>query len=153
GDGHVVRPAHGVRRSCLSGSRSAALHVRAHRQPRHHRTQRSHGRQPAPLPAAADRRRHAAHALAVRTLLRAFTPGWTALRRAVPGVLIAIALAALARGMAQQFAQGAVGLPKIPLSPVMCAVLLGMLWRNTLGVPSWATSGLNWTMHRLLRVG
>jgi uncharacterized integral membrane protein (TIGR00698 family) len=35
----------------------------------------------------------------------------------------------------------------------MCAVLLGMLWRNTLGVPAWAGSGLNWTMHRLLRVG
>ncbi|HEY2809703.1 MAG TPA: putative sulfate exporter family transporter [Steroidobacteraceae bacterium] len=89
----------------------------------------------------------------MRTLVRAFTPGWTAVRQAVPGVLVAIALAALARGMAQQFAQGAVGLPKIPLSPVMCAVLLGMLWRNTVGVPAWATSGLNWTMHRLLRVG
>ena len=88
----------------------------------------------------------------MRTLLRAFIPGWAAVRQAVPGVLIAIALAALARAMAQQFAQGAVGLPKIPLSPVMCAVLLGMLWRNTLGVPGWATSGLNWTMHRLLRV-
>jgi uncharacterized membrane protein YadS len=74
-------------------------------------------------------------------------------RQAVPGVLIAIALAAVARGMAQQFAQGAGGLPKFPLSPVMCAVLLGMLWRNTVGVPGWATSGLNWTMHRLLRVG
>ncbi|MBS0579817.1 MAG: putative sulfate exporter family transporter [Proteobacteria bacterium] len=75
------------------------------------------------------------------------------MRQALPGVLIAIALAALARGMAQQIAQGAIGLPKIPLSPVMCAVLLGMLWRNSIGVPVWATSGLNWTMHRLLRVG
>jgi uncharacterized membrane protein YadS len=35
----------------------------------------------------------------------------------------------------------------------MCAVLLGMLWRNSIGVPAWATAGLNWTMHRLLRVG
>jgi uncharacterized integral membrane protein (TIGR00698 family) len=35
----------------------------------------------------------------------------------------------------------------------MCAVLLGMLWRNSVGVPSWATRGLQWTMHRLLRVG
>jgi uncharacterized integral membrane protein (TIGR00698 family) len=86
-------------------------------------------------------------------LLRGFAPGWVAVRQAVPGVLIAIALAALARGMAQQFAHGAIGLPKVPLSPVMCAVLLGMLWRNTVGVPAWATSGLNWTMHRLLRVG
>jgi uncharacterized integral membrane protein (TIGR00698 family) len=89
----------------------------------------------------------------VRALLRALTPGWAALRAAAPGVLIAVALAVLARGVAQGLAQGAAGLPKFPLSPVMCAVTLGMLWRNTLGVPAWATSGLSWAMHRLLRVG
>ena len=77
----------------------------------------------------------------------------TALRAVAPGLLVAIALAALARGMAQGLAQGAGGLPKFPLSPVMCAVVLGMLWRNTLGVPVWAAGGLNWAMHRLLRVG
>ncbi|HYC09117.1 MAG TPA: putative sulfate exporter family transporter, partial [Steroidobacteraceae bacterium] len=76
-----------------------------------------------------------------------------ALREAAPGVLIAIALAALARGMAQGLAHGAGGLPKFPLSPVMCAVVLGMLWRNTIGVPAWASGGLNWAMHRLLRIG
>lgn len=75
------------------------------------------------------------------------------MRQAIPGVLIAIALALVARAVAQQLAQGAAGLPKFPLSPVMCAVLLGMIWRNSVGVPGWATSGLNWTMHRLLRVG
>jgi uncharacterized integral membrane protein (TIGR00698 family) len=64
-----------------------------------------------------------------------------------------VVLAALARLLAQGLAQGAIGMPKVPLSPVMCAVLLGMLWRNTLGVPAWATRGLDWTMHRLLRVG
>jgi uncharacterized integral membrane protein (TIGR00698 family) len=32
-------------------------------------------------------------------------------------------------------------------------VLLGMLWRNTIGVPAWTTEGLNWAMHRLLRTG
>ena len=85
--------------------------------------------------------------------LRPFAPGWTALRQAAPGVAIAIGLALLARGMAQGFAQGAAGLPKFPLSPVMCAVVLGMLWRNSIGVPAWAKSGLDWAMHRLLRVG
>jgi uncharacterized integral membrane protein (TIGR00698 family) len=89
----------------------------------------------------------------VRTLLRAFTPALAALRAAAPGLAVAIALAALARGMAAQLAQGLAGLPKFPLSPVMCAVALGMLWRNTLGVPAWASSGLHWAMHRLLRVG
>jgi uncharacterized membrane protein YadS len=55
--------------------------------------------------------------------------------------------------MSESVAQGAVGLPKIPLSPVMFAVLLGMLWRNTLGVPAWSSDGLNWAMHKLLRTG
>ena len=86
-------------------------------------------------------------------LLRAFAPDWTALRQGLPGVFIAIALAAVARGMAHTLALGVGGLPKIPLSPVMCAVLLGMLWRNSIGVPAWAGSGLNWAMYRLLRVG
>jgi len=86
-------------------------------------------------------------------VLRAFAPGWTALRQGLPGVFIAIALAAVARGMAHTLALGVGGLPKIPLSPVMCAVLLGMLWRNSIGVPAWAGSGLNWAMYRLLRVG
>jgi uncharacterized integral membrane protein (TIGR00698 family) len=89
----------------------------------------------------------------VRPLLRTFAPGLAALRQAAPGVGIAIVLAVLARTMAQGLAQGAGGLPKFPLSPVMCAVVLGMLWRNSIGVPVWAKSGLNWAMHRLLRVG
>ncbi len=89
----------------------------------------------------------------MRGLQRALAPGLLWVRQAVPGVLIAILLAVAARTLAQQLAQGAAGLPKFPLSPVMCAVVLGMLWRNSVGVPAWATAGLNWTMHRLLRVG
>jgi uncharacterized integral membrane protein (TIGR00698 family) len=55
--------------------------------------------------------------------------------------------------VAAGLADGAGGLPKFPLSPVMCAVVLGMLWRNTVGVPQWASEGLKWAMHRLLRIG
>ena len=68
----------------------------------------------------------------MRALLTALGPGWISLRRVVPGVLVAILLAVLARGMSESVAEGAVGLPKIPLSPVLYAVLIGMLWRNTL---------------------
>ena len=89
----------------------------------------------------------------MRALQRFWLLGWTALRAAAPGLALAIALAAFARGMAASLAHGVGGLPEFPLSPVMCAVLLGMLWRNTLGVPLWATRGLNWAMHRLLRIG
>ena len=86
-------------------------------------------------------------------LRRALAPGWSALRQAAPGLALAVGLATLARLVAQALALGVGGLPKFPLSPVMCAVLLGMLWRNSMGVPGWATRGLAWTMHRLLRVG
>lgn len=86
-------------------------------------------------------------------MLRALFPRAGSLWRAAPGVMVAIALALLARGMADALAHGAGGLPKFPLSPVMCAVVLGMLWRNTLGVPAWASQGLRWAMHQLLRTG
>ena len=84
---------------------------------------------------------------------RAFAPAWIALRQAAPGLALAVGLATLARVLAEAMAHGVGGLPKFPLSPVMCAVLLGMLWRNSMGVPGWATRGLEWAMHRLLRVG
>jgi uncharacterized integral membrane protein (TIGR00698 family) len=90
---------------------------------------------------------------AVRAILTALEPGWISLRRVVPGVLVAILLALLAKSLSDSVAQGAAGLPRIPLSPVLYAVLLGMLWRNTLGVPAWTSDGLNWAMHRLLRTG
>ena len=84
---------------------------------------------------------------------RAFAPAWIALRQAAPGLALAVGLATLARVLAEAMSHGVGGLPKFPLSPVMCAVLLGMLWRNSVGVPGWATRGLEWAMHRLLRVG
>jgi len=86
-------------------------------------------------------------------LLRALIPPWPSLRQAAPGIAVAVALALLARAIADALAHGAAGLPRLPLSPVMCAVVLGMLWRNTLGVPGWATGGLRWAMHQLLRTG
>ncbi len=89
----------------------------------------------------------------MRALLTALSPGFISLRRVVPGVLVAILLAVLAKSLSDSIAQGAIGLPKIPLSPVLYAVLIGMLWRNTLGVPAWTSEGLNWAMHRLLRTG
>ena len=74
-------------------------------------------------------------------LRRLTISGLIAVRAAAPGLIVAIALAMLARAMAGELAAGVGGLPKFPLSPVMCAVMLGMLWRNTVGVPSWATGG------------
>ena len=74
----------------------------------------------------------------------------TSVRQVAPGVAVTIGLAIVAKGLADSVAHGALGLS---LSPVLYAVLLGMLWRNTLGVPAWATDGLQWAMQRLLRTG
>ncbi len=78
---------------------------------------------------------------------------FTSTRRVVPGVAVAIALALFARLVADSISHGVIGLPPISLSPVLFAVLIGMLWRNTIGVPRWTTEGLQWAMHALLRTG
>jgi uncharacterized integral membrane protein (TIGR00698 family) len=89
----------------------------------------------------------------VQPPLRVGSTPFHSLRRVLPGVLIAVILAILAKGVAFELAAGAAGLPRLPISPVMCAVVLGMLWRNTIGVPRWATDGLEWVMRGLLRTG
>lgn len=78
---------------------------------------------------------------------------FAATRRVVPGVAVAIALALLARLVADSVSHGTIGLPPISISPVLFAVLIGMLWRNTIGVPRWTSEGLQWAMHSLLRTG
>lgn len=77
----------------------------------------------------------------------------SALKTILPGVLLAAVLAWLAKLFADQVAAGIAGAPKLPLSPVLCAVLLGMLWRNTIGLPGWSVQGLSWAMKALLRLG
>jgi len=89
----------------------------------------------------------------VQPLLRAPLPSLLWLRLALPGVAVAAVLALLAKALAGELADGIAGLPKLPISPVMIAVVLGMLWRNTLGVPRFATEGLEWVMRGLLRTG
>jgi uncharacterized integral membrane protein (TIGR00698 family) len=68
------------------------------------------------------------------------------LRRTVPGFLLAALLALISTALADSvFAHR--------VSPVLCAVLIGMIWRNTLGIPRWSKDGLDWTMQRVLRTG
>jgi uncharacterized integral membrane protein (TIGR00698 family) len=89
----------------------------------------------------------------VQPSLRVSSPSVLWLRLALPGIAVAAILAFLAKAVANELAGGIAGLPKLPISPVMCAVVLGMLWRNTLGVPRFATEGLEWVMRGLLRTG
>jgi uncharacterized integral membrane protein (TIGR00698 family) len=89
----------------------------------------------------------------VQPLLRVSSPSLLWVRLALPGIAVAAVLALLAKAVASELASGIAGLPKLPISPVMIAVVLGMLWRNTLGVPRFATEGLEWVMRGLLRTG
>ena len=106
-------------------------------------------------PAASDRKRQPAAAVAVRGLHRAIDSG------------PAVGPPGGARGADRHpprgrwrarwrssSPQGAVGLPKFPLSPGhvrrACSACCGA---TASACPRWATAGLNWTMHRLLRVG
>lgn len=65
---------------------------------------------------------------------------------ALPGLALVAALAAAAfavRGL----------LPGLPLSPLMLAIVLGALWRNLVGVPARAASGIAACLRRPLRLG
>jgi len=39
------------------------------------------------------------------------------------------------------------------ISPVLCAIAIGILWRNLIGVGAWAQSGLEFTSQTILRIG
>ena len=66
-------------------------------------------------------------------------------RDVLPGLGVAIALAIVAR-----FAHRATG---NAISATLIAIVLGVLWRNTVGVGPWAEPGLELAGQRLLRVG
>lgn len=77
-------------------------------------------------------------------------PAWRTLAN---GALLAIALAVVA-----EFASRAVQSwlnpdGPSPVSPVLCAVLLGVVWRNTIGLSEGFVPGLQWITNNLLRVG
>jgi uncharacterized integral membrane protein (TIGR00698 family) len=64
----------------------------------------------------------------------------------VPGLVMVGLLATMAFGLRAFF-------PAIPLSPLMLAIALGMLWRNLFGVPARASAGITASLKRPLRLG
>lgn len=64
----------------------------------------------------------------------------------LPGLVMVGLLAAVAFGLRALF-------PAIPLSPLMLAIALGMLWRNLAGVPASASPGIAAGLKRPLRLG
>jgi uncharacterized integral membrane protein (TIGR00698 family) len=68
-----------------------------------------------------------------------------ALRTALPGLAFVIALAIAAKGVS--LATGGA------LSSILCAILLGVLWRNVAGIRNWADAGVGFAGNHLLRAG
>ena len=83
----------------------------------------------------------------------AITLGRDWLRRASPGLIVALAIAIAARWLADSVGHSMFGAGKTPVSPVLCAVLFGAIWRSTFGVATRLEPGLAWATTALLRTG
>jgi uncharacterized integral membrane protein (TIGR00698 family) len=70
-----------------------------------------------------------------------------------PGLVLAFCLAVAGRWISQWTGDGVLGLEKSPLSPILIAILGGLLIRNTVGLPSVYESGLQLCLKRVLRIG
>jgi len=69
----------------------------------------------------------------------------SALRAALPGLAFAAVLALAAKGISVATSG--------ELSSILCAILLGILWRNFAGLGAWADAGVEFAGCQLLRAG
>jgi uncharacterized integral membrane protein (TIGR00698 family) len=77
-------------------------------------------------------------------------PAWRSLAN---GALLAVALAIVAL-LASRIVRDWLNPSGLsPVSPVLCAVLLGVIWRNTVGLGAGYLPGLQWITNNLLRLG
>jgi uncharacterized integral membrane protein (TIGR00698 family) len=77
-------------------------------------------------------------------------PAWRTLAN---GAVLAIALAVAAEFASRAFRDWLNPDGPSPVSPVLCAVLLGVAWRNTIGLGAGFLPGLQWVTNNLLRIG
>src|SRR5256885_6216408 len=72
-----------------------------------------------------------------------------------PGLVLALALAAIAKWIAPWLGVHVFHQPadKSPVSEILIAILLGILIRNTIGLPGVYESGLRLCLKRVLRIG
>jgi uncharacterized integral membrane protein (TIGR00698 family) len=76
---------------------------------------------------------------------RLVIPPGNVIRTVIPGLAFAVALAVVAKGL--YFISGAA------VSAVLSAIVIGILWRNVIGVGAWAEPGLEFASQTLLRIG
>jgi uncharacterized integral membrane protein (TIGR00698 family) len=71
----------------------------------------------------------------------------------LPGVALALLLASIGAVAADWFGVSLLGFQKTPLSPILVAILLGLLIRNAIGLPAVYEAGLQLCLKRILRIG
>jgi uncharacterized integral membrane protein (TIGR00698 family) len=71
----------------------------------------------------------------------------------LPGFFLALVLAVLGNYLADLIGVDLMGLPKSPISPIMMAILLGILVRNTIKLPTAVEPGIKFCLVRMLRLG
>lgn len=74
-------------------------------------------------------------------------------RVVLPGFALALGIALLGRILSDGVGQGLMGLTKSPVSPVMMAILLGVLVGNVLRIPEAFRPGIRFCLVRVLRLG
>ena len=70
-----------------------------------------------------------------------------------PGVVLAVLLALVGGWLSHAVGVGLLGFDKSPISAILLAVVLGIIIRNTLGVPEVYEKGLRICVKKILRVG
>jgi len=71
----------------------------------------------------------------------------------LPGVAICVVLAGVGELLSVFAGERLMGLAKSPLSPILCAVVVGLAIRNAIGLPKVYEPGLQFALRRLLRLG
>ena len=71
----------------------------------------------------------------------------------LPGLVLAALLALLGRMVSKGLGGGVLGVDSSPLSPILIAVVAGLVVRNSLGLPSVFEKGLQVCVKKVLRVG
>lgn len=71
----------------------------------------------------------------------------------VPGVILALLVAVSGKALANWIGKDLMGFAKSPISGIMMAIIIGIILRNTIGLPQMYVSGLQFSLKRILRLG
>jgi len=71
----------------------------------------------------------------------------------LPGLILALGLAVLGHFLANLIGVTLLDMPRSPVSPIMMAILLGILVRNSISLPTLFDPGIRFALVRILRLG